>query len=286
MVYSGRFEDWLELRHFYQASPWFDGLVYLSVFTALVHLMLRKHFPHGGRPLVALSGVTGLALAVGAAHAADRAGFRLSDLGGFAWLVLGTTLFLVALDVLKNLPWPDRAHHPRDPPTQRDHSVRVPEPPSGDAAGSLDTAQKIEESIHSHLCEAYELVVRNRHFHRVKAILIEINRRERMVQRLYRHTLKHLARRRWMMSRGRRKLNPHLRELMLTATNNISDFERLMDVAQSAAATKNQVLLKGSIERMISLEEQSIQLAALIRAAMGTPQRAGAEIVTAQSDHL
>ena len=214
---------------------------------------------------MALSGATGMALTVGAVHAAERAGFQLSDTGGFAWMVIAIACLLFMMDLLKSLPMP-RDHVSQNKLGATSSSQNMVSTKAVDSVPSgFETAQRVEESIHSILSDAYDLVERKVKIHRIKTMIHEVACRERMVQRIYQRNLRQLAKRRWMMTQTRRRLNPQFRDLMAKAMDNISDFDRLMDVALSAASVKNWPILKGSIARMILLEEQSIQLVAVIR---------------------
>ncbi len=86
-----------------------------------------------------------------------------------------------------------------------------------------------------------------------------------MVTKLYRHVLRTLARRRWKAETDRRDLPHQLKVLLAAVKDNLSDFDRNLELAIIAHGQQNQPLLMGSLERLLSLEEQAMRQADQLR---------------------
>lgn len=99
-------------------------------------------------------------------------------------------------------------------------------------------------------------------------LLKEIKRRERMVAKLYRHVLRTLARMQWKADTDRHHLPQQLKVLLAAVKDNLSDFDRNLELAIIAHEQHNQPLLMGSLERLLALEERALQHAEQLRRVM------------------
>lgn len=313
--------DALSLGAWYQQASWaVDGLVYLALFTGLAKVALGKQFT--GRGGTAVIASVGLALAVGAATFAYRAGFALSELGPLAWLVLlglmallvsnlarswgvpvvpavcigvlasGITLLglaeslspwladrgldglpelIIAAAALGLVVWvaahrgsarlwsptrgPDRPASVDTPAEGSETEVRQDAQGAFDLEGSiLELLGRLRQHVETHGCDQ-----------RARALLDEILRRERLVGLLYRRMLRVLAARRWKDGPERQRLPDELARVLIAAKENISAFERLVEVLRAGLGAGNLALVLPAIERLIALERRAIEIAAVLR---------------------
>ncbi|MGH7133356.1 MAG: hypothetical protein ACREJO_15595 [Phycisphaerales bacterium] len=92
----------LSLARWYEQYPAvIDGLIYLVLFTGLVHVSLGRRFH--GRAGNAVSAAVGIAMAIGASVMARQRDFSLDKLGPLAWLVLLLVLAVVLYDLLRSV---------------------------------------------------------------------------------------------------------------------------------------------------------------------------------------
>lgn len=136
------------------------------------------------------------------------------------------------------------------------------DPPEPVDRARIDTLTRVEASV-AELIDKLERRVRSRGIdHHAEHLLTEIARRERIVTLLYKRTLRDLARRHW---RAGGQLADSLRTLLLAAQENVSAFERVLDVARSAMLAGNTELLLQALAKLREIEGQGIRLAQSLR---------------------
>lgn len=144
----------------------------------------------------------------------------------------------------------------------------APPPPSGpvDPAASLEVQADtrailtVESDLAGRLTALIERVRRHGVDPSAGQTLAEIRRRERMVTTLYTRVLRVLAERRWKAGTAQDELPEELRRLLMAAKTNLSEFDRLMEVARAACQAGNAPLLLGALQRMLRLELQALDV--------------------------
>jgi hypothetical protein len=101
-----------------------------------------------------------------------------------------------------------------------------------------------------------------------RLLLLEIRRRERLVSVLYQRALRDLARSRWLGQQGRSRLPDELARILIAAKENVSAFDRHLDIAWAAHEAGNAPLLVETLNRLSKLEQAAIELGNSLRAVM------------------
>lgn len=153
----------------------------------------------------------------------------------------------------------------------------VPPPYHHGAQGDLGTNQeetrseveavvRVEASLVELLGRLLEAVRREGPGPRSGKLLDEIGRRRRMVGELYRQVLRALAQAAWKSGQGRQHLPEDLARVLRAAKDNVSEFDRNLELARVANESRNRELLLGAVERLLALERRALRLAANLRA--------------------
>lgn len=83
------------------------------------------------------------------------------------------------------------------------------------------------------------------------------NRRERMVATLHKRLLHEVARHR---AKGRHSIPTSIRELLVAGRDNLSAFDRNLEVTEAACRGGDAKLLLSALDRLIAIEEQAVAI--------------------------
>jgi len=123
----------------------------------------------------------------------------------------------------------------------------------------------VDASIRTLLAKLLHHIKRTGPTHTSRHLLKEIKRRERIVSMLYKRVLRHLARMQWKARSDRQQLPRELKTLLADVKDNVSEFERTLELAIISHDQHNIQLLMASVERLIMLEEAALQHAVQLR---------------------
>lgn len=133
------------------------------------------------------------------------------------------------------------------------------------AAEPVQALERLDASIVELLERLIALVRSGGIAEGTERLLREIERRDRMVNALYQQVLRTLAGKRWKAAPDRERLPDQLKRVLIAVKDNLSEFDRNLEVARVAHDRRNAPLLLGALSRLLALERSSLRLADALR---------------------